>query len=391
MQKLFTRLSSVLMVATMTTLCCTDECGTFEVKVQDPGGTPLEAVKIEGGIDWDWYRVYTNSDGVAHVPERGYRQYAQLYKDNYLPRYIEELRSASYVISPTSRRLREIGEVKGNAVYFNTGTIVTVDGSTYYLYTYDDQSATLTSSDVLAASVNEFKLLGDTLWFSTHEDGIYAYSLENLSQPQFLIHVEIPGYLDVFAVRDSIIAVGPQYGVGALRIFSFDNTGQVQQLISLSEFTTKAMEFFDNYLIVVGGEQSMPTVFDMVDPARPVLVYSHYEPNAYTGFIRDSMLIIVPDLYGYGNYTYAYADLSLPWSPVFHGAFTADAVLYDLINGEYAVGCYSCLYVGCVLGGHFDIGFATVAILPDQYTPLYGGSYPPYFLFDDHLWILEDN
>ena len=379
------------MVVAMITLCCIDQDGTFEVRVQDPGGTPLEAVKIEGGIDWDWYRVYTNSDGVAYVPERGYRQYAQLYKDNYLPRYIQELRSGSYVISPTSHRLREIGEVRGNAIYFDTGTIVTVDGSTYYLYTYNDQSATLASSDVLAAGVNEFKLLGDTLWFSTHEDGIYAYSLENISQPQFLIHVEIPGYLDVFAVKDSIIAVGPQYGVGALRIFSFDNTGGVQQLISISEFSTQAMEFIGNYLIVVGGEQSMPTVFDMVDPARPVLVYSHYEPNAYTGFIRDSMLIMVPDPFGYDIYIYEYADLSLPWSPIFHGAFTADAWLYDLVNGVYAVGHHSDLYVGCVLSGHVDIGFATVAILPDQYTPLYGGSYPPYFLFDDRLWILEEN
>lgn len=375
----------------MVVLCCTDEDGTFEVTIQDPGGTPLEAVQIEGGIDWDWYRVYTNSDGVAYVPERGYRQPAGIYKDNYLPMYIEELRSACYVISPTSHRFREIGEVKGNAVYFDAATIVTVDGSTYYVYAYDDQSATQVSSDVLAASVNEFKLLGDTLWFSTHDDGIYAYSLENLSQPQFLIHVEIPGYLDVFAVKDSIIVVGPQYGAGALRIFSFDNTGGVQQLISISEFTTKAMEFIGNYLIVVGGEQSMPTVFDLVDPTRPVLVYNHYEPNAYTGFIRDSMLIIVPDPYVYGDYVYKYADLSSPWSPFLQGSFTADAWLYDVINGEYAVGHCAGFRYGSILSGHFDIGFTTIAILPDQYYPLYGGSYPPYFLFDDRLWTLEEN
>jgi hypothetical protein len=391
MQKLFTRLSSVLIIAVMVTLCCTDGESLFEVIVVDSEGMPVARAWIEGGIDWDWYRVYTNSDGVAYVPERGYRQPAWIYKGNYLPRHIDELRSAMYVIEPTSHRLREIGEVKGKAVYFDNETVVTVDGSAYYLYAYDDQGVTLASSDALAASVNEFKLLGDILWFSTYEDGIYGYSLENLSQPQFLIHVEIPGYLDVFAVKDSIIVVGPQYGAGALRIFSFDNTGGVQQLISISEFTTKAMEFIGNYLIVVGGEQSMPTVFDLVDPARPVLVYNHYEPNAYTGFIRDTMLIVVPDPYVYDDYVYKYADLSSPWSPFFQGSFTADALLYDLIDGEYAVGRCASLYAGCVLSGHFDLGFTTVAVLPDPHYPLYGGSYPPYFLFDDRLWILEEN
>ncbi len=206
-----------------------------------------------------------------------------------------------------------------------------------------------------------------------------------------LIHVEIPDNLGVFAVKDSIVAVGSEYG-GALRIFSYDNTGQAQELISISEFTIKAMDFIGNYLVVVDGKQNMPAVFDLVDPVRPVLVYNHYEPNAYTGFIRDTALIIVPEPYCYDDYIYEFVDLSAPWNPSFHGAFTADAWLYDLFNGEYAVGYYKvpCKST-CILSGDIDNGFNTIAILPAWQTPVYGGGYPPYFILGDSLWILEEN
>jgi len=391
MQKVFTRLSLVLIVTAMVTLCCTDEGGTFEVTVIDPDGYPVEGATIEGVIDYlNSYRVYTDNAGVAHVPGFGRDEPATIYKDNYLPRYIESLEPATYVIDVTTHRLRQIDGILGRAVLFDAETIVTVYGSQYLVYAYDDQSVTQVSSDVLAAGVGEFKLYGDTLWFSTY-GGIYAYSIENITQPQLLFYLQITGNLGIFAVKDSIVAVGLEYG-GALRIFSYDNTGHAQQLFSISEFIIKEMEFIGNYLVVVGGESSMPTVIDLVDPARPVLVYNHYEPNAYTGFIRDTKLIVVPEPYCYTDYTYEVADLSVPWSPSFLGSFTADAWLFDLLNGEYAVGYYKvpCLST-CILSGHIDYGFNTIAILPAWQTTPYRGGSPPYFILGESLWIIEPN
>ncbi|MGB7054857.1 MAG: hypothetical protein WBE28_06020, partial [bacterium] len=209
---------------------------------------------------------------------------------------------------------------------------------------------------------------------------------ENILQPELLIHINIPGYPGIFAIKDSIVAVGPDYGLGALRIFTYDNSGQAQLLISMLEFTISAMEFIGSYLVVAGGAANMPAVFDVSNPAQPVLVYNHYESNAHSGFIRDNMLVIVPAPWTQ-TYVYKRMDISSPWNPSYQGSFSADSWLYDLVDGEYAVGLYGTYYVISVLTGDIVNGFTTNATIPWLYS--YEGSRPPYFLFQDQLWILE--
>ncbi|UCG31324.1 MAG: hypothetical protein JSV53_05455 [candidate division WOR-3 bacterium] len=396
MQKVFTRLSLVLTVAIMLTLCCTDEGGNFEVKVIDPDSMPVQGAWIEGGFDWDMYRSYTDSNGVAIIPDHGRNYSANIFKENFLPRYIESPSPGTYGIDPTEQRLRLIGDILGSAVVFDTDYIVAVsyDGA-YSVYTYTDQSITLVSSVILADGARKFKRYGDILWFSTFDNGVFAYSLENILQPQLLIHVDISGYPGVLAVKDSIIAVGPQYGLGDLRIFSFDNAGHAQQLIGISQFVVDAMEFIGNYLVVVGGQASLPTVLDVSNPAQPVLVYSHYDASAYSGFIKDSMLIIVPerqwDEGSFWPYTYRWYDISYPANPSFGGSFTADSWLYDLVDGDYAVGLYGSYFVASILAGDHANGFSTIAIYPWHALGEYGGGNPPYFIIAERLWVIEPN
>jgi len=381
MRKLFTRLSLVLIVTAMVII--------------DPDGLPVQGAWIEGGLDWDWFRSYTDSNGVAVIPGHGRDYPASILKENFLPRYIEKLLPRTYEITPTEQRLRLIGDVHGSAVVFDANNIFTVSyGGEYIVYTYNDQSVTVVSSVMLADGARKYKVHGDTLWFSTLDNGVYAYSLENILQPQLLIHIDIPGHPGVLAVKDSIIAIGPQYGLGALRIFSYDNAGHAQLLISISEFIVDAMEFRGNYLVVVGGKASLPTVFDLTDPAQPVLVYSHYDAGAYSGFIKDSMLIIVPEPWydeGYSpSYIYKRWDISSPANPSFGGSFSADSWLRDLVDGEYAVGSYGGCFITSILTGDAVNGFSTIAIHPWQGWT-YGGSRPPYFIIAERLWIIEPN
>jgi hypothetical protein len=382
------------MIISLSFLCCTDEENPFEVTVVDPNSAPVAGAWIEGGIDWDWYRVLTDSSGVAIVPGHARGEPATIYAENFFPKFIDILEPDVYEIHPTPQRLRLIGDAEGRAVIFNADTLVTVSYSAEYnVYTYDDQSITQVSSGMLAAGARRLKVRGDTLWFSTFNEGIYAYSVANIFQPQLLIHIDIPGYPGVFAVRDSIIAVGPSYGLGALRIFSYNNNGQVQLLISISEFVVDAMEFIGDYLVVAGAKASLPAVFDLSNPAQPVLVYCHYDNSAYSGFILDSMLIIRPEYWtgtSYpSSYTYKRVDISSPLYPAFEGFFSADAWFYDFTNEEYAVGAYcGDLNTTSVLIGDIVNGFTTVAILPWSAFSCEGVN-PPYLLLWDRLWILE--
>jgi len=302
-------------------LCCTDEENPFEVTVVDPNSAPVAGAWIQGGIDWDWYRVFTDSSGVAVVPGHARGERATIMKDNYLPLLVERLDTRQYVIEPTPQLLILIGEAEGVAIIFEPDNLVTLSClCDYHVYAYDNQSVTEIASAILPSSMRQFQLFGDTLWFSTHDDGIYVFSLADILQPQLLFHLEITGYLSAFAVKDSIVAVGCRYEPNSLRIFSYSANGQFQELASISEFIIDEMSIRDNYLILAGGETSMPTVFDITDPSNPILVYNGLEPGAETGIILDTVLVVIPENYGYVtnvNLSYKLVRLTNPVNPHF--------------------------------------------------------------------------
>ena len=384
---------TLLCVVSLAVLCCTGEQEPFEVSVVDPNDAPVAGAWIEGGFDWTWFKVYTDSNGIALVPGHARGERATIMKDNYLPLLVEMLDIRQYILEPTPQLLRLIGTAEGTAIIFEVDNLVTLSyQGDYYVYTYDDQGVVEITSTVLPSTMKQFKLFGDTLWFTTHDDGIYVYSVADILQPQLLFHLGITGNLDAFAVKDSIIVVCNPHNPGPLRIFTYSPSGQFQELARMSEFIADEMTIRDSYLILVGGEASMPTVFDLTYPEQPVLVYIGLEPGAETGLILDTILVVVPEYHSYiSNVSVTYKLLSLtnPANPYFCGVFHADAWLYDIINNEYALGDYVGYYVTVVLAGNITDGFATVALITEPFHPSYGGSRPPYFLIGDQLWILE--
>jgi len=383
----------LLCVVSLAVLHCVGEEESFEVLVVDPTDAPVAGAWIEGGIDWTRYRVYTDSNGVAVVPGHARGEHAIIMKDNFIPLFVERLDVRQYLIEPTQEQLRLIGETKGTAIIFDADNIVTLNyQGDYHVYTYDNQDVTEIASAILPATMKQFRLFGDTLWFTTHDDGIYVYSLTDILQPQLLFHLGITGYLGAFAVKDSIVVVCSRCYPGPLRVFSYSTSGQFQELASISEFIVDEMTIRGSYLIVVGGESSMPTVFDLTNPVQPILVYNGLEPGAETGLILDTILVVVPEYYFYTasvTVTYKLVRLTNPASPYFCGIFYADAWLYDIINNEYALGGYSGFYATAVLTGDIADGFTTVALITEAGEFDYGGSHPPYFLIHDQLWILE--
>lgn len=388
--KILLNLITAFGIAALLFVCCTGEDSPFEVKVVDPDAMPIIGACIAGGIDWDAYSVLTDSMGIAVLPGHARNESAMITKDNFFPLYVQAIFPAQYTLEPTAHQLRLIGSASGTAIIFDETNLVTLDYSgSYHVYTYDDQSIAEVATASLPSTMKRFILRGDTLWYTTHADGIYVYSLSNQSQPQQLFHLAIDGYLQAFAIRDSILAVGHPFG-GPLRIFSYSTDGQFEQLASISEFVTHEMTIRDNYVILAGGESSMPTVFDITDPAQPVLVYNNLETGAQTALILDTILVVVPwEQWYVPNYTYTYKliKISSPANPWSAGIFRADALLYDIIDNECAVG--GRYYGTAVLAGNITSGFATMALITAMHYPPYGGSRPPYFLIQGGLWILE--
>ncbi|OYD14151.1 hypothetical protein CH333_08835 [candidate division WOR-3 bacterium JGI_Cruoil_03_44_89] len=365
----------------------------FEVTVYTSEGQPIDGAFIEGGFDWEFFRVQTDSEGIAILPGHALGERAVIYKNNYFPQVVRSLSPTQYILTPTPQQFELIGNVAGTAIRFDSGTLLTIEyGGGYHMYSYNDQEITEVAFAQLPITVKKINLYGDTLWFSTHEDGIYVYTLQNPLQPQQLFHLDISGYLGPFAVKDTILGVGYPYGPGPLRIFSYTTDGQYKELSVIEKYFVKEMTFISNYLILIGNNESLPTVFDLNDPLNPVLVYNGLEWEYKSAFLFGDHLILVPK-YGYaiGRVDYKLLNLSDPANPASTGGFSADSWLIEVVDDSSAAGHYYFHSQSIsVLSGSISDSFYTIAIISESALGGFGGGAPPYFIIGNQLWKLED-
>ncbi len=394
---------------------CEDNRGHFRVKVVSPYRQPVEGATIEGGIDWQHFQVQTDSRGITILPGFALMYDAFIYKTNFFPKYVPLALSAhtiisyTYIIEPTPKQFRLIGSVEGWSILFDSGTLVTVDyQGGYHVYSYSDQGITEIASAQIPGTIKDTQLHGDTFWFSTHSDGIYVYSLADPLNPQQLFHLDIPGYLGSFALKNEIIVVGHPSYKETLRIYSYNTSGECQEIASFGNYLVRKMAFISDYLVVVNYYDNLPAVFDLQDPSNPYLVYNGVEPDYWHGFLYKNYLVLVPkpDLVEeQTNYKlidlpdYKLIDLSDPTNPTTNGFFSADSQLFKIINDSTAMGRYHVWSGGIsVLSGNITQGFKTVAISTDNpFHPFFllgfhefEGCAPPYFIIGEQLWKLED-
>lgn len=376
--------------------------GPFEVRVLTPSWQPVGGVTITGGIDWTTFRVETDTNGIAVLPGSAYGQGVLIYKNNFFPRFIESISPSSYLIAQTPKQLRLIGDIAGWSIRFDSSTIITVDyQGGYHVYSYSDQGISEMASAQIPSTIRDTQVHGDTLWFSTHEDGIYVYSLENPLNPLQLFHLDIPGYLGKFALKDGIVVVGSRSGPNPLRVYSYDTSGAFQEIAQFGYYSVEDIAFIGNYLIVVSMTfyNGLPGIYDLKDPANPSFVYEGVEPNYRYGFLYNNYVILVPesdpDLFKEDT-VYKLIDLFDPAKLLAIGFFSADSRLLKIINDTAAVGRYN-EWSGAisVLSGNITQGFRTVAITTDNpfsqsMFHQFEGCNPPYFIIGEQLWKLEE-
>lgn len=388
--------------------CAPDKTSDFEIQVLDTNlyGDPVEGAWIEGGVDWDAYEVRTDSNGVALLPARARGRHALIHKSGYLARAITAIEPGRYWLAAAPMRLEYIGNVSDNAIRFYPDMLLTLGHQGIYrAYSYCDTSVTeLIEKSLTGTALRTTEFYGDTLWYSTHNSGIFAYSVADPLNPVHLFSLDIAGYLGAFAVRDGFIAVGDPWGYDPVRVFSYTAQGETRQVAEVDAFNVKQMDFFSHYLVILSYDAyELPAaevrVVDLSDPADPNVVYYLEEQWARGGLIHGETVLVGP--FGHSTcmpLSYTAIDLSDPGDPVYMGRKNSDCWLLAPAGDSYAVGCYCPQGSPCyhsddlpavlerVPGGAWE----TVATLSRYWCG--GGSVhaPPYFVLGSCLWRLRD-
>jgi len=377
----------------------TDSGIPFQITVLSQTGIPVEDATVEGGFDWTFYRVQTNAAGVATLPGTARGERAVIYKTNFLPVIISIITPNQYTLNETSRKLNLIGSVSGKAIRFRQNELITLDyGGTYHLYSYNDQSISETFNRHLhdsATAIQEIQLFGDTLWFTTHNSGVFVFSIQNPSSPMFLFQLPVSGYLGPFVVKDSILVLGDQWNPGPLRIMVYNPSGEFRELSRIENYFVRKMTRIDDAIILLGNYECLPTIFDISNPSSPILLYNGLEWEYQTGFFYNHLTILTPKSGEYSGSSmrlvYKVLDLSNPANPSLKYPVAADSWITGVVSDSFAFGNYYFhTQTVSVLRGSISSSFQTVATVSENTIDGVGGAYPPFFIIGGRLWKLVD-
>ncbi len=409
---------AILSAALVLSGCGSDTCGpgdpcgpgSFEVRVLTSEYEPVAGAWIDVGFDWTRCRVKTDSDGIAVVPNSARGRYAEIHKDNFYPVTVNPLEPGWYYLYPTPARLERIGTVAGRSVRFDPDRLFTLEyAGVYHAYSYDESAVTeLASAEIEAGAIVDFEFAGDTLWLSTHDDGVYAYSLEDPLNPILLRHLDIDGYLGPIAVKDSTIAVGSWDAGQPVRVFSFTPGGEMSLVSTIQAYEVQQMEYRSHFLVMVSygslwlSRAATLRVVDMTDASSPRIAYSLVEQGARVGLILDHHVLLGPSITEETEFiSYTTIFMDDPENPAYAGRTVSRVWLESVSDDSYAVGSYCMAFgdypwcsqygmqTGVAVGG-IQSTFNAVAVLFDILPDRPGVHRPPFFVIGGALWRLEE-
>jgi hypothetical protein len=353
----------------------------FTVTVTSENGEALPGTTIQGGLDWTAFSAVTDSRGKAVLPGRTMSYTATFSLTNHLPMQYRLDPGRTYVLPRTEQNMVEVGQALGDVITFKEGRLLTLEyNGRYHAYRYGPGGVIEDAALDLEPLI---KVIGNVCWMTTHNAGVRAYSLDNPLSPSLVFSVAIDGYLGPLAVSNSILAVSAN-GPGPIRIFSYGTDQDPVLRATIRNYSVNSMEFLEHYLVLIGGSDTLPVIFDLEDPQNPRLVYNGIEPDFYGGFPYRQRLVLLPRNWHDAN---ELLQLYVPSEPKYQVSFHADAFVKALLDDFTAVGSY---YLGglTVMKGSLASYFSTVALVAD--ARYYEGSDPPYFKLDDTIWKLEE-
>jgi|GEM_PF-1689956 len=357
------------------------------IRVTDQEGSPVEGAVLEGGIDWDYFKVSTGFDGTASIPANSAAQGFAVYKTNYFPQIYNGQFERTIILRKTEYEYEKSGEFSGDKVVFSeAGNFITISyNGDYRYYSLQSGIAVLLGASSVAPTGRKILIQNKRLYIATHEEGVFQYSIVNPSSPLFTATFDLEKYLNAFTIKDTLIFSADAWQAGNLEIHSTGNTSTARLLSSIGKFYFTDLTTSGNYLIGFGNSDCLPCVFDISDPAKPILVYHGLEYEYQYGFIFENYVLLRSKYGSYGgNYEYKKVNISDPSKPVEEGFFSADGSIYTII-GDKAYGTnYYHDGSAAVFAGNIHTSFRTVAIITKS-------SYPGEVLIPSGNYLLGNN
>ena len=260
-----------------------DLAGTgFTVQVLEPGGAPVAAAHLTGGIDWDYFDVATDSAGEALLPRRARHVAAMIRAENHIAAPVAALEPGSYHLQPTPGRVHLVGGLWGNVVSASgdEATTVSLDG---YLrrFAYSDAGVVRTFELRIdtATSINTARVERDTLWLADGNGHLEAWSLANPDQPRKLF--ALPILVIDWATLDSV-RIG---GWNTTAVFTYSPAGELRMLATLSLPPLRQAWALDRtHALLVAwayvGDPATVAVVDATNPRQPRVAFRQDFPGA---------------------------------------------------------------------------------------------------------------
>ena len=180
-----------------------------------------------------------------------------------------------------------------------------------------------------------------------------------------------------------------------LRLLKYNKDGNFEEISKVENYFVREMKTIGNYVILLGNNDCLPTVFDISNPHSPRLTYNGLEYEFQNGLFFENTVILTPR-YGSGGdniqLEYKVLDISNPKSPTYSTKFSADSWINKIITDNIAFGRY--YYHNStisILSKNITSRFHTIATLSSQfYIDDNVDAYPPYYLIDNKLWKLNN-
>lgn len=369
---------------------------SIQIVVRDAESRPVEGAVVQGGIDWDFFQVRTNGDGIAVLPADAEGQRATIAKTNYLPNAVPRIFSGIYPLHTTPRTLTRIGGVAGSVIRFGQGELLTLDYSgTYRLYAFSEHGITEVAARPLGDSIElirSTRLVGDTLWCATNSHGIYAVSLHDPLAPRTLFKLQYTGNLWPITVKDSLLIAGNAWHSGPVRILTYTSDGRCTEIGSVLNSYVRRLELIGNAVVVCGGIGTIPAVLDITDPHQPRVAYTNSGSGFTNAFFSSPNIVLTSEARtadGMHPLLFKALRVSVRGDVTPEGEFTADSWLAGIAPGGIAYGRnFFDVNTIAFLEGSVASGFTTVATLEGHFYEDIGGAAPPYFVVEGYLWRL---
>jgi len=359
--------------------------GTFDVHVVS-GRTksPVVGAVLRGGEDWDSYVSTTDANGIAILPPQAARWFPTITANNHFPQTeLHQVRN-EYQLQRTLLHLTQVATVNGSLILQRDGEFSMLDyGGRYDVYRVTADSVYLEHSAQLAPVARGHIVRNDTLWYATHDSGVFVYDISELRAPRKLMHLEIPGYLWSLCLQDSVLFVANPWDDDNVRAYTWTSSGEYRLVGS---FGPKVIvrKLFIHKGVLFGQFNGAVTAWDISDPGHGVAVFHWSNPYASDWFQNGDSLVEVPQVsLGDEYFAYKVLDIHDPLSPVWNGELNSWGVMNGFLADSLAFGKYSDQDALLSRSSDPDSYYASAVVMP-RYEPLLGDG----FLASDRLVVL---